>query len=510
MTTLIGLDNLPDYQGLVESLTDSLIKSELVSDTNIGGVARILIETFAREMATFYDILGKAHEAGYLDTAEGQALDSVVSILGVTRTQPELLRGQVVFSRGTPAPQEIAIPAGTRVTGPPLEGGNAIPLMESVEKARIRRGERSVSVPVQEVVDDEKSEIASLPPLSLSIMPLPLLGVDKISNPEPIMRGGQEESDRHLRARARAVLREGQKGTLEAIEAAVRSVGIQTVKALDQSEERIGCVEVRVGDPKLEGDFGRQQSVKNAVNAVKAAGIHVDWKFLRSVYCRVVVIVTPEDKNIEADSFDELARDLEQEVTDYINQLGPGTSIAEDKLKAVLLGNEMVQKADIEMNMFELKSPSLKDATELRDRLTKGQWYIDPKEEKAIVNPDRWPVEILHKPLKLARLHISARMDPAVGSMEEASRKVKEAIEFYLQANRQKRVDDTPRAYELEYANLDTILKAKEVVKELLQVWLIHEDDGQVEYLTKDQYVTLRDGEQLDFGRIDIRQAEDD
>jgi hypothetical protein len=448
-----------DFQSVSKRLTESLVKSGLISDTTTGGVAQILAETFAREMATFYAILEKAHAAGYLETAKGPALDNVVAILGIHRNKAGILQGRVTFSRGSPAPQDIVIPAGAKVTGPPLEDGSAVPLMETVERARILSGQHSVSVAVQEFSDVEPSEIASLPPEALTLMPRPLLGVERVTNPEPVMRSGQEENDEHLRARAGAVLREGQKGTVEAVEAAVRNLGIQTVKVVENPEGRIGCIEVRVGDPELEKDLSRKRDVVEAVKAAKAAGIRLDLQWLRAVYFQPLLTAEPEDENMDDHGFEELARGLKQACTNYINGLGPGVPVSRPKLDAALLGSGAVREVVVAMKTYILDFPeSAEDGpistedTGARE-LPSGDWYIGPL-ENATVDPARWQVEVARKQIKRARMNLAVTVPDTGLAMDTIRQNVRAVADGYIQRIRPKEEEGKPPVYELKFEDL--------------------------------------------------------
>ena len=70
----------------------------------VGGVARTLLEAVARELAIFYATLDAAHRSGFLDTAEGIALDNVVAILGVRRARAGRRCGCSAARRAEPHP----------------------------------------------------------------------------------------------------------------------------------------------------------------------------------------------------------------------------------------------------------------------------------------------------------------------------------------------------------------------------------------------------------------------
>ena len=56
----------------------------VLSDRNVGSVTRTLAESFAREFAVLYQQLLLVYKSGFIDTAQKDALDQVVAILGET------------------------------------------------------------------------------------------------------------------------------------------------------------------------------------------------------------------------------------------------------------------------------------------------------------------------------------------------------------------------------------------------------------------------------------------
>ncbi len=494
-----------DYQGVAKRMTQSLVESGLISDQTVGGVAQILVETIAREMATFYAMLEKAHEAGYLATARGRALDNVTALLGIRRATSGLLRGKVKFSRRTPASKDIVIPAGIMIAGPPLEDG-PVPPMETVEQDRILHGRHSVMVDIQEIPGTEPSGIRRLPAGALSFMPRPLLGVDAVTNPEPIVQGGQEESDDYLRARAGVVLRESQKGTIEAIEAAVRKRGIEAVQVKEVAEQR-GCLEVRVGNPELETNQKLQDEVKEDIQSAKAAGIHVEVKFLKSVYCHIVATIEPEAEYAAGDAFDRLALGLKQDLTAYTNGLAPGTSIARRKLDAILMGNPKVQNAKVDLRMFQYDSSSPGNFTMLDGREFDDHWQIKEL-ERAAVDPQRWPVEIVsrHKPNSI--LYFAATVPGPQSEISQKQRQLSEVMEEFIRRLRQKGAGGIPPKVALDYTNLVYELINTHLEVELRYAWIVHQASGEVDYWTEDHWPVLAEGEPMSLGRIDLKPKE--
>ncbi len=72
-----------------------------ISDVHPGSVARTLVESISREIEYFYLQMEQAYFSGFLDTASGNALDLVVSILGIKRKPPQPSSGFVTFGRNT-------------------------------------------------------------------------------------------------------------------------------------------------------------------------------------------------------------------------------------------------------------------------------------------------------------------------------------------------------------------------------------------------------------------------
>ena len=79
-----------------------------ISDLNPGSVVRTVVEAISREVEYLYAQLHQAYLSGFLDTAEGEALDLVVSLLGIRRKPPQPSSGFVTFGRST-EPEKVAI-----------------------------------------------------------------------------------------------------------------------------------------------------------------------------------------------------------------------------------------------------------------------------------------------------------------------------------------------------------------------------------------------------------------
>jgi uncharacterized phage protein gp47/JayE len=209
----------------------------LLTDRNPGSIVRTLAESFAREYAVLSRQLELVYDAGFLGTARGRDLDQVAALVGVTRWTGTVASGEVVFSRSTPAPADIFIPAGTLVsTGqpPPVT-------VETTDAQTLRSGTLSASAPVRARV---AGPAGAAPTGSLTVINRPILGIDAATNPQALTFGGADESDASLRARAGRALEASGGATTDAL------VGVLTsVEGIRDQDVRI--VEDPVASPGL-------------------------------------------------------------------------------------------------------------------------------------------------------------------------------------------------------------------------------------------------------------------
>lgn len=241
----------------------------LLTDRNVGSLTRTLAESFARELAVLRKQLELVYRSGFVDTAEGTALDMVVALLGVNRKSREYASGTVRFYRDTPAPADIFIPEGTRVStalNPPVGFTTAV-------AKTLRRGQLSVEVDVRA---DTKGASGIVGAREISVINQPILGIVGVMNDAPTVFGGASESDAELRARVKKVAERAGKATPRAIINALTEVeGLKEndLKVVEELQLRPGVVQVFVArkpTPALASEV--QEAILNS----RAAGIRVE------------------------------------------------------------------------------------------------------------------------------------------------------------------------------------------------------------------------------------------
>lgn len=104
-----------------------------ISDLNPGSVVRTIVEAMSREIEYLYVQMEQAYLSGFLDTATGDALDLVVSILGITRKPPQPSSGYVTFGRST-EPETLAVTGEVHLYDGSLEYALKKPLVKEITK----------------------------------------------------------------------------------------------------------------------------------------------------------------------------------------------------------------------------------------------------------------------------------------------------------------------------------------------------------------------------------------
>jgi uncharacterized phage protein gp47/JayE len=338
MSTIYPDDTDMSFTGIVQRLLDF---SERPGDP-VGGVARTMLEAVARELAIFYATLDRAHQAGFIDTATGPALDRVVAILGIRRARAGRLTGKVEFGRAVAAEHDIIIPAGRRVTG--VLAKRRLPLFETVEEVMIARGQLRVLAEVQQVIDPSAPDAPPLlNPGVLTIMPRPVLGVESVRNVDPLRLRQADETDAQLRARARTVLRESQRGSADGIAAALREQGVAAVEVRDTDDDLPpGVLRVIIHDPDYASDPELRARVADAIRTSKPAGIRVVLDSQRVVPLTIQAELELLDPRVDQRGRARIAAELTAAIVQAAAALPSGTTVRSQKLTAPLLAHPEV------------------------------------------------------------------------------------------------------------------------------------------------------------------------
>jgi hypothetical protein len=266
-----------------------------LTDINVGSVTRTLTEAIGRETATVYQEIYNAYLSGFVDTAEGQSLDYVVSILGLTRMGAEYATGLATFMRDPQVDGSISITDGTQVAT-----AKRI-VFETTELRTLQRGQQRMDVPIRAAAT-AKGPAGVVPAGAIVSLEVPIAGIASVTNFDATVLGSKPESDDELRARAKAALQ----GLGQATRAALERVIFEEHSTLQEVRDPNGPPG-KTSDPGtvallVSVEPARYASVNGRVQETRAAGV------LASVITRYVFVtprialtlttkLTPEGKN---------------------------------------------------------------------------------------------------------------------------------------------------------------------------------------------------------------------
>lgn len=243
--------------------------SSPITDINVGSVARTVSEAIGREIATLYQQVNRAYLSGFIDTAEGKALDLVVSILNVKRKTKDFAVGLITLFRDPTVVGDITIPSGTALT---TQKGEVS--FQTTEQRTLQRGQARIDVPVR-AGEDFPGEQGKVDANSITQLDRPIAGIARATNFEATFLGLADETDVQLRERARATLRAFSNATLAAIEKAVRDGRGKTLETWDPNGPPAKRSAPGTATLLIEAEPERLPSLKGEVNRVRAGGVLV-------------------------------------------------------------------------------------------------------------------------------------------------------------------------------------------------------------------------------------------
>lgn len=213
----------------------------VVTDFEVGSVARTMYESFAYEMALLYEKMQLVYLSAYVDTATGNQLDQVVAVLGIQRSQPDYAEGTVSFQRDG-AGQEIVIPTGTLVATQESSTGEK-KVYSTSKEAVLGATKTIVEVTVRGIDRGEEFETAAD---TIVVMPRPVPGIKFVNNDNPIrLVGKRRETDDELRERAKNALISSGKASAIAIENALLSLsGVRDARVKEDFQYARGMVDI--------------------------------------------------------------------------------------------------------------------------------------------------------------------------------------------------------------------------------------------------------------------------
>jgi uncharacterized phage protein gp47/JayE len=260
-----------------------------LTDRNVGSLTRTLGEAFARELAVLRSELQLVYQSGFVDTAQGAALDMVVALFGITRKTSDFASGTVRFFRDTPAPADIFIPAGTKVStalppsvgqagtagtasGPgPASAGQPVSFVTTSDRT-LRRGQLAVEAPIRAETQGAPGVVDAA---SIAVVNQPVLGITGVSNDAATVFGGAGETDDELRGRVKSVAERAGRATPRALLNALTQVSAITPNDVNITEDLTGMPGVVSISVALDPTAQLASDVHDAILDARPAGIRV-------------------------------------------------------------------------------------------------------------------------------------------------------------------------------------------------------------------------------------------
>lgn len=277
-------------------------KSEnaLLTDRNVGSLNRILVEAFSRELAILEKQLELVYRSGFVDTAEGTALEQVVALLGLQRKGGDYATGRVRFYRESAAPADISIPSSTRVS----TGLNPPVSFVTTAHRTLRKGQLSVEVQIR---SEEKGADSVVAAAAISVINKAIHGISGVTNDAPTLFSGEKETDAELRGRAKRVMERAGRATAGAVVNAVSTeAGLKEneIKLVEDFQAHPGIVKLFVARQPT-ADLASK--VETALLASRPAGIRVEHNLKSALPSTETESVSIEEGREEAGPVDDLS-----------------------------------------------------------------------------------------------------------------------------------------------------------------------------------------------------------
>lgn len=352
-----------------------------LTDRNPGSVTTTLAEAFARELAVLHKQMDGIYRSGFIELAAGSALDHIVALLGLTRKDAKFATGEVIFKRGTPAPGDIAIVAGTVVSTD--QGQN----FETTDKRTLRKGQLAVAVPIRAQVEGPSGKADTG---AIKNVNRPIFGIDSVANEAGTFFATEKETDQELRRRLQGTLERAGKATLDAIRYSLIEDIPEITEANIQVSERPevpGFVEVKLG-LESDGDPDLVRRIEESIFYARPAGVRVthslptrtgaggagsaigreravaDFQALNGLpgahhlaadvlaampegmlSLRIEVFLRLAEANLSAAQKETIEDGVRKTIRDYVGALPIGATLTYNKLLGRILGSESILDA---------------------------------------------------------------------------------------------------------------------------------------------------------------------
>lgn len=310
-----------------------------LTDINVGSVTRTISEATGREIATVYEQVNRAYLSGFIDTAEGTALDLVVAILNIKRLTADFAVGLVTFFRDPAITGNITIQEGVLLATAKDEA-----TFRTTQTRTLQRGQVRIDVPIR-AADDFPGELGIVDSGAITELDQPIAGINRISNFEATILGKEDESDAELRARAKAALRALGKATLAALARVIFEQRADLLEVWDPNSPPANKSEPGTAVLLVDTEPERFASLRGAVEETRAAGVHVSL-IARYIFFTPHLVIELTSGLTPAGQL-KVKEEIIVALQSYIDGLGSGDAAVGKDILSAVTSVEDVSKARV-------------------------------------------------------------------------------------------------------------------------------------------------------------------
>lgn len=277
----------------------------------------IRMKVLAAQLELLYLRAEELEARAFPESSSGEYLDRHAAQRGLSRKAATSAQGEVRFSRSTPAPQDIPLPAGLIVS----TAGDPAYRYVTTSDGLIEQGRLWAQVTAQAETPGRAGNASAG---AVSLMITPVSGVSTVANPQPFTGGVDAESDDSLRQRLLDSYYAVSNGANAAYyrQIALETEGITSALVIPRPEG-VGTVEVVVtadgSDPapevlsQLEERFAVEKEINVDVTVTSAQPVSVP----------ISLEIQPEGSV----PFETAKAQVEQTLSRYLLHLGVGQSV---------------------------------------------------------------------------------------------------------------------------------------------------------------------------------------
>ena len=343
--------NKKTFETILEDMQNRA-KSIFGNDVNLSDASPLgkFIKINALEMSYIRKMSEDVYNSVYLDTAEDQALDNLVSFLSLQRKKATSSKGKAVFN----GDEGVEIPQGFKI-----ETDSEDPIIFQTTESGVIDSSGSIELSISAVEEGEYTNISAN---TITVITNPISGLDSVNNPNPTEGGQDRESNFALRERYKKSVSGPGGSTLASIRANVLTVS--GVRACNIEENDTFEVDDKGRMPKsfeVIALGGADLDIGEAIFDKKPAGIQSEGDITTEIkddsnntqlvnFSRALEVEVFADITLDIDSslFPENGNEL---VKDKLIEYIGGTNSNNDTLLGLSLGENIVYNKVIDAVM---------------------------------------------------------------------------------------------------------------------------------------------------------------